>query len=131
MAGVVAMVNQSRRRVIAVVQRTRQPWTRPTSDLTTGLRGVSPRSYKPGQNVARVTAVDRGAFLVRNQDGETRAELAGKLRSAVESVVDLPCVGDWVCVQHHETGGPAVIHGVIPRKTHSAGSARASLWISR
>jgi ribosome biogenesis GTPase / thiamine phosphate phosphatase len=26
-------------------------------------------------------------------------------------------VGDWVCVQRHGSGGPAIIHGVVPRKT--------------
>ncbi len=70
-----------------------------------------------GQGMARVTAVDRGAFLVRNQDAETHAELAGKFRFAVEAAGDLPCVGDWVCVQSHASGGPAIIHGVVPRKT--------------
>jgi ribosome biogenesis GTPase len=72
---------------------------------------------QPGQGVARVTAVDRDAFLVRNQDGETYAELAGKFRFAVEAVGDLPCVGDWVCVQRHASGGPAIIHSVLPRKS--------------
>lgn len=72
---------------------------------------------EPGHSVARVTAVDRGAFLVRNQDGETRAELTGRFRLAVEDSIDLPCVGDWVCVQRHATGGPVIIHSVVPRKT--------------
>ncbi len=70
-----------------------------------------------GQSLARVMAVDRGAFLVRNQDGEAHAELAGKIRFAAESVVDMPCVGDWVCVQGFTSGGRAMIHGVLPRKT--------------
>ena len=72
---------------------------------------------QPGHGIARVTAVDRDAFLVRNQDVETYAELAGKFRFAVEAVGDLPCVGDWVCVQRHASGGPAMIHSVLPRKT--------------
>lgn len=72
---------------------------------------------QPGQSMARVTAVDRGALLVRNQDGEIPAELAGKLRFAVEAASDLPCVGDWVCVQGHDLGGPAIVHSVVPRKT--------------
>jgi hypothetical protein len=70
-----------------------------------------------GHSLARVTAVDRGAFLVRNQDTEVHAELAGKFRFAVEVAVDLPCVGDWVCVQGHGSDGPAIIHGVVPRRT--------------
>jgi ribosome biogenesis GTPase len=71
---------------------------------------------QPGQSVARVMTVDRGAFLVRNERGETSAELAGRYRFGVESVSDLPCVGDWVCVEH---ASPmlAIIHAVLPRKT--------------
>lgn len=72
---------------------------------------------QPGHHLARVTAVDRSAFLVRNPDVETYAVLAGKFRFAVERSIDLPCVGDWVCVQAPPSGGPAIIHGVLPRKT--------------
>ncbi len=70
-----------------------------------------------GQSIARVTAVDRGAFLVRVAQGEVVAELAGKVRFATESTVDLPCVGDWVCVERHASGGPAIIQAVFPRKS--------------
>ena len=72
---------------------------------------------QPGQSIARVTAVDRGAFLVRDERGETVAELAGKVRFSTTSAVDLPCVGDWVCVERHASGGPAMIQAVLPRKT--------------
>ncbi|GEM_PF-3358051 len=57
-----------------------------------------------GHSLARVTAVDRDAFLVRNEDGEIYAELAGKKRFAVESALDLLCVGDWVCVRCPASG---------------------------
>ncbi len=69
-----------------------------------------------GQSLARVMAVDRGAFLLRNERGEVSAELSGKYRFGVESASDLPCVGDWVCV---EQASPelAIIHAVVPRKT--------------
>jgi len=70
-----------------------------------------------GHSIARVTAVDREAFLVRNHDAETYAELAGKLRFAIQSAIDIPCVGDWVYVQWQSSGGPAIIHAVLPRKT--------------
>jgi ribosome biogenesis GTPase len=72
---------------------------------------------RPGRCVARVTAVDRGGFLIRKPDTEIHAELAGKLRFAIQSPVDLPCVGDWVCVQWSSSGGPAIIHDVLPRRT--------------
>jgi ribosome biogenesis GTPase len=70
-----------------------------------------------GHSIARVTAVDRGAFLIRDQHAETYAELAGKFRFAIKSTIGLPCVGDWVCVQCPASGGPAIIHSVVPRKT--------------
>jgi ribosome biogenesis GTPase / thiamine phosphate phosphatase len=72
---------------------------------------------RPGQSLARVTAVDRGAFLAHGRSGEVRAKLAGRLRFSVASAGDLPCVGDWVCIQERESGGPAIIHAVLPRKT--------------
>ena len=72
---------------------------------------------QPGQGLARVTAVDRNAFLIRNQGAEHYAELAGKLRFETRSAMDLPCVGDWVCAQWPASEGPALIHAVVPRKT--------------
>jgi ribosome biogenesis GTPase len=72
---------------------------------------------QPGQSIARVTAVDRDAFLIRSQGAERYAELAGKLRFEAQSVMDLPCVGDWVCVQWPASEGPALIHAVVPKKT--------------
>jgi ribosome biogenesis GTPase len=71
----------------------------------------------PGQSVARVMAVDRDAVVVRGEHGDMAAELSGKLRFSVQSAVDLPCVGDWVCVRRHASGGPALIQAVLPRKT--------------
>ena len=70
---------------------------------------------RPGQHVARVMTVDRGAYVVRGKDRESAAELSGRFRFAAESSPDLPCVGDWVCV---EQVSPvlAIIHQVLPRK---------------
>ena len=70
-----------------------------------------------GHGVARISAVDRGSYLIRNELGEIPAELAGKFYFKVESSVDLPCVGDWVTVQYHNDDAAAIIHGVFPRKT--------------
>lgn len=71
---------------------------------------------QPGQNLARVMTVDRGAFLVCNEHGESTAELAGKFRFTTESSADLPCVGDWVCLEQ-SSANLAVIHAVLPRRT--------------
>lgn len=77
----------------------------------------APRMLQPGQQVARVTAVDRNACLVRGEEGrEVGAELAGRLLFSAAESPDLPCVGDWVCVR---TVSPdlVVIQAVLPRKT--------------
>lgn len=70
-----------------------------------------------GRSIARISAVDRGSYLIRNEIGEVPAELAGRFYFQVESSVDLPCVGDWVGVQYHNNDTAAIIHEVFPRKT--------------
>jgi ribosome biogenesis GTPase len=71
---------------------------------------------RSGQSVARVTAVDRGAFLVCDELGETIARLSGRFRFELNASQDLPCVGDWVCVEH-SSPALAIIHSVLPRRT--------------
>jgi len=68
-------------------------------------------------SVARVTRVDRDRCVVRNELAEAQAEPTGKLLFSAESPADLPCVGDWVCVQYHNEGSLAIIHEVLPRRT--------------
>lgn len=69
------------------------------------------------QGIARVAAVDRQAYSIRDASGELFAELAGKFLFHVESSLELPCVGDWVTVQYHNDHTSAIIHGVFPRKS--------------
>jgi len=69
------------------------------------------------QGIARVSAVDRNSYRIRDELREIPAELAGKFYFHVESSVELPCVGDWVTVQYHNDDTSAIIHGVFPRKT--------------
>ena len=69
------------------------------------------------QGIARVSAVDRNSYIIRNELREIPAELAGKFYFHVESSVELPCVGDWVTVQYHNDDTSAIIHGVFPRRT--------------
>ncbi|MBI5584267.1 MAG: ribosome small subunit-dependent GTPase A [Deltaproteobacteria bacterium] len=70
-----------------------------------------------GHGLARIAAVDRGSYRIRNEFGEISAELAGKFYFQVESPLDLPCVGDWVTVRYHSDDTAAMIHGLFPRKT--------------
>jgi ribosome biogenesis GTPase len=71
----------------------------------------------PDLSVARVTAVDRGRYLVRDEHGERPAELSGRLQFAAGSSIDLPCVGDWVCVRCLDARSHASIHRLLPRKS--------------
>jgi len=68
-------------------------------------------------SIARVTAVDRARYLIRDENGELPAELTGRLQFVAESSTDLPCVGDWVCVRHRDGRTHASIHGVLPRRS--------------
>jgi len=69
------------------------------------------------QWIARVTAIDRGRYMVTNEHGEVSAELTGRSLYTAESAIDLPCVGDWVCVQTYASDDFAIIHELLPRKT--------------
>ena len=66
---------------------------------------------------ARVSAVDRGSYLIKDESKEVPAELSGKLGYRIDSPADLPCVGDWVTVQYYNNDTAAIIHRVFPRKT--------------
>lgn len=68
-----------------------------------------------GQRLARVTAVDRGRYVVRDEQGEVPAELTGKFLYAAASAVDMPCVGDWVCAEYHDAASHASIHDLVSR----------------
>lgn len=72
----------------------------------------------PDLSVARVTAVDRDRCLVRDEYGETPAELTGRFLYAAESSAERPCVGDWVCVRYRDERTAASIHGVLARRSH-------------
>jgi ribosome biogenesis GTPase len=70
----------------------------------------------PEQQIARVTAVDRGWYTVRNGAGEVPAQVTGKFLHITKSTCEMPCVGDWVCV-HYDAEDAASIHGMLPRKS--------------
>lgn len=73
--------------------------------------------HDPECSVARVTAVDRDRYLVRNEKMEVPAEISGKLMFSAGSGEDLPCVGDFALVRYHNADTFAIIHGLFPRKS--------------
>jgi ribosome biogenesis GTPase len=74
-------------------------------------------ALRPDCTVVRVTAVHKDSYLVRNNNGEVLAELAGSFIYSAESSIDLPSVGDWALVQFHNDDTFAIIHGLLPRKS--------------
>ena len=74
-------------------------------------------AHRPDCAVARVTAVHRDSYLVRNENSEVLAELAGSFLYSAESSTDLPSVGDWALVQYHNADTFALIHGLLPRRS--------------
>jgi len=68
--------------------------------------------------LARVAAVDRDACLVNNGQREVVAHLTGKMKWAADSPLDFPCVGDWAYVRMLDEESFAVLHAILPRRTH-------------
>jgi ribosome biogenesis GTPase len=67
--------------------------------------------------IARVIAVDRGRYVIRDEHGEIPAELTGRFLYGIESSIDLPCVGDWVCARYRDSRSQASILHVLPRRS--------------
>ncbi len=84
-------------------------------------------SCQPLETVARVAAVDRDQLLLVNQSGHFRAKLAGRYLHHHHLSQELPCVGDWVCIEKPPQSDFAVIRTLLERKTFlrrkSAGNA--------
>jgi len=72
---------------------------------------------KPAQKIGRITSVNKGSYLVRNENGEVLSELAGEFRFSAESVNKYPVVGDWAFVQYYNNNTFAIIYDLLPRKT--------------
>lgn len=65
--------------------------------------------------LARVAAVDRSQLLLVDESGPFRAVLSGTFLYQHSEPHELPCVGDWVCVEKQP--GLGVIHRGLARKT--------------
>lgn len=71
----------------------------------------------PSGTVARVAAVDRDQLLLLNEMGFFRAKLSGKYMYKSSASAELPCVGDWVCVEKSHVDEFGLIQGVLKRRT--------------
>jgi ribosome biogenesis GTPase len=71
----------------------------------------------PDETVARVAAVARAMLLVMDQTGPVRAKLAGNVLPRHRSPPELPCVGDWVCVQRQPSDDFGLVRTLLERRT--------------
>ena len=71
----------------------------------------------PEYQIARVVAVHKDSYLIKNNETEVFAEITGKLLFQIESSLDYPTVGDWVYAQFLNDDTFAVIEKIIPRKS--------------
>jgi len=68
------------------------------------------------ENKARVIAEYKGAYKVKNDNGEFLAKVTGKQIFDALSREDYPAVGDWVVIDELAEG-QAIIRNILPRKT--------------
>ncbi len=66
--------------------------------------------------VARVISESRGAYMVKNADGEYRAKVTGRQIHSATSRESYPAVGDWVAITILNDE-QATIEGVLERQT--------------
>jgi ribosome biogenesis GTPase len=69
-----------------------------------------------GFPVAKVIAQYKGAYKVKNENGEFLAKITGRQLFQAKSQEDYPAVGDWVVVSELNNE-QAVIKAVLPRKS--------------
>jgi ribosome biogenesis GTPase len=72
---------------------------------------------KPTETVARVAAVDRDQLLLVDQNGPFRAKLAGSYLHRHRLSHELPCVGDWVCLEKQPGEEFGVVHTLLERRS--------------
>lgn len=89
---------------------------------------------QPTDTLARVAAVDREQLLLVDGSGHFRARLSGSYLHHHQVAQELPCVGDWVCVERQCGDDFGVVHALLERRTwlrrKSAGSSIAYQMIA-
>jgi len=66
---------------------------------------------------ARITVVHRSHYEIWIPDRFCTGEVTGKMIHQAVSPGDYPVVGDWAAVHIPDMHSPAIIHGILPRRT--------------
>ena len=69
-------------------------------------------------SVARVAAVDRDQMLLIGEQGFFRAKVSGRYLHESAQAAQLPCVGDWVCVQKSINDQLGLVQRILDRKNY-------------
>ena len=92
--------------------------------MTLEALGWSPREaelFEPhaarGLRPARVAVGYGATFRVYLEDGETLADISGRLRHAARTRRDLPTVGDWAALRWTSPAARPAIHAILARKS--------------
>lgn len=67
--------------------------------------------------VSRILSQEKGVYRLITSQGEKWGEISGRYHYDVQAKSDYPTVGDFVMVDWNKSGGNAVIHYVLPRKS--------------
>ncbi len=67
--------------------------------------------------VSRILSQEKGVYRLISSQGEKWGEISGRYHYDVQAKSDYPTVGDFVMVDWNKSGGNAVIHYVLPRKS--------------
>lgn len=71
----------------------------------------------PDWIVCRVLSQEKGQYRLVSSYGEKWGEVSGKFLYDIQTKLEFPAVGDFVMVDWNSSGGNAVIHQVLPRKS--------------
>lgn len=74
-------------------------------------------NYFPDMTVARILSQEKGIYRLVSVQGEKWGEISGRFHYDVQAKSEYPAVGDFVMVDWNKSGGNAVIHHILPRKS--------------
>ena len=92
------------------------------NEITMRQYGLSSEVEKSAEcfsdlTVSRVLSQEKGTYRLVSSQGEKWGEISGRFQYDVQTKSEYPAVGDFVMADWNKSGGNAVIHHVLPRKS--------------
>ena len=87
------------------------------NDYGVTQRFLTEATLYPAYSLGRVVSQYRGKYKIATEQGETLAQISGKLRFETEELAQYPAVGDFVMVSQETADSEAVIHHILTRKS--------------